>query len=184
MFRSDAIALLVEHDLLLLSAEERTSLVQDSWGISDDDPGWSALPTDLRDEILRSDGDAPEDGAPSRYDPLLRDGLRSEYVGVLNAYLARRLAAIGTVATVEGELEYLAPCPCCGYRTLAEPVEWAVCCVCFWENDGSTEPDDYSSPNYRTLGEARASFARIGACDPHSLDHVLADGPERYPRVD
>ena len=163
MHRRDAIARLAEQAFRALTPDERLEIVQGVWDASDD---------------------PPDDATPARYDPLILDHLRGEYAGVRNGYLAQRLAALGVVTAVEGELEYRAPCPCCGHRTLEERGAGALCNVCGWEDDGAAEPDDYSSANYMTLGEARASFARIGAIDERSLELVLADGPERYPRVD
>jgi hypothetical protein len=163
MHRRDAIARLADHALRALTPDERAEIVQATWDDS---------------------GDPPDDASPARFDPQIVAHLRGEYAGVRNAYLAQRLAALGVVTTVDGELEYRAPCPCCGYRTVAEPGTGELCAVCGWEDDGAAEPDDYSSANYLTLGEARATFARIGAIDERSLDLVLADGPDRYPRVD
>lgn len=58
-------------------------------------------------------------------------------------------------------------CPCCGYPTLAEkpPGTFAVCPVCFWEDDDV----QYRAPTYAgganrvSLEEARRNYAAFGA---------------------
>ncbi|HEX6178677.1 MAG TPA: CPCC family cysteine-rich protein [Thermoanaerobaculia bacterium] len=76
----------------------------------------------------------------------------------------------------------LAPCPCCSYRTLERRGDYDICPVCFWEDDGSDDPQRYSSPNHMTLEEGRANFARYGACSPEHVKHVDPDGPRKYSR--
>ncbi|MBW3572176.1 MAG: hypothetical protein KY467_13835 [Gemmatimonadetes bacterium] len=57
----------------------------------------------------------------------------------------------------------LHPCPCCGFRTMAE--EWRgsyeLCPVCNWEDDGVQyeDPDYRGGANAESLNEARAAFA-------------------------
>lgn len=51
-------------------------------------------------------------------------------------------------------------CPVCGYMTLSSRINWDICSICFWEDDGS---DDYcanevSGPNHKTLIEGRIEF--------------------------
>jgi hypothetical protein len=101
-------------------------------------------------------------------------------VGVVNAYLERRLAALGHAVSVEGQVEDLRACRCCEFRTLPHAGEYDICPVCFWEDDGSSSEDAFSGPNRMTLREARAGFAEFGAIAAAMLPHVLADGPERY----
>lgn len=72
--------------------------------------------------------------------------------------------------------------PCCTHRTLSERGGYAICPVCFWEDDGSYELDRVSGPNRMTLREARENFVRLGAVSEDAVAHVLPDGPSRYPR--
>ncbi len=74
-------------------------------------------------------------------------------------------------------------CPCCRYVTLTRRGEYDICPVCFWEDDGSDEPSAYSGPNRMTLGEARDSFARVGAVRPEHVAHVDPNGKRNYRRA-
>jgi hypothetical protein len=62
----------------------------------------------------------------------------------------------------------LQPCPCCGFRTLAEAERgsYEICGVCGWEDDGVQyrDPDYRGGANSESLNEARAAFA---AGHPH-----------------
>ncbi|MEO8554354.1 MAG: CPCC family cysteine-rich protein [Kofleriaceae bacterium] len=70
------------------------------------------------------------------------------------------------------------PCPCCRYPTLDEPPPgtFAICPVCFWEDDNVQflDPTYRGGANVESLTEARASFAVIGACDPRFAHCVRA----------
>lgn len=73
-------------------------------------------------------------------------------------------------------------CPCCGYLTLREPPPgtYALCPVCWWEDDGVQfrDPDRRGGANAPSLKEARVHFAQIGASDPDLVSSV------RQPTVD
>ncbi len=66
-------------------------------------------------------------------------------------------------------------CPCCGYYTFLEVDRgmFAICPVCFWEDDPEQEKD----PNYAgganrvSLIEARKNFLKYGACTKESVIH-------------
>ena len=158
MLREEAIALLAMHELQALTKEIRESLLVDGWGSAD--------------EI----GD-PMD---PRHDPLLHTALAHRYVGVINAYLEKRLAQLGRRETVLGEPEQLVRCVCCGYHTLSERGAYDICSVCFWEEDGTLVANAHSGPNHMTLGEARANFSKLGAVTEREVAFVLPDGKERY----
>jgi hypothetical protein len=73
-------------------------------------------------------------------------------------------------------------CPCCGYRTLDERGGYAICPVCFWEDDGQ---DDHDADEVRggpnrglSLTQARDNFANFGASDErrHQLVRPPTDG--------
>jgi hypothetical protein len=73
-------------------------------------------------------------------------------------------------------------CPCCRSLTLPERGGYDICAVCFWEDDGQDDSDAdmvRGGPNYTlSLTEARANYARIGACEERVLPHVRAPRPE------
>lgn len=58
-------------------------------------------------------------------------------------------------------------CPCCAHLTLEEkpPDTYAVCPVCFWEDDGMqyAAADSSDGANSVSLNEARANFRQFGA---------------------
>lgn len=180
MTRLDAIDLLVRHDLIRLAVKERESLLLDWWSLDEDDPDWPTLPDDVRSEMKQTD--LPRDPIDPKYDSLLRVALRHTFVGVVNSYLEKRLFAIGVPCDVEGLVEELVQCPCCGYRTLRKRGEYEICPVCFWEDDGSLEADLFSGANRMTLRSARQNFERFGAFADVARQHVQIDGRERYVR--
>lgn len=49
------------------------------------------------------------------------------------------------------------PCPCCGYKTLPSRGDYALCPVCWWEDEG-LEPWVVSGPNGRTLVAAQMEY--------------------------
>lgn len=179
--RQFALELIARHDAKSMTVEGRESLLLDWWSIDDSDDGFDTLPDSLKSEL--ASGDAPHDPADERYDPLLVVGCRASYVGVKNEYLADTLSRIGQECEVIGPVEVLVPCPCCEYLTLSRRGQYDICRVCFWEDDGSDDPEHASGPNRSTLAEARHSFALIGASSPKAVIHVLPDGPQRYARA-
>lgn len=178
MTRTEAIDLLLDRDVSRLSPERRGSLLLNWWIIDESDPRFETLPLSLRSRLASEDeADDPTDPI---FDPLLRIALRSAYVGVTNAFLKREIRALGRDESIEGEVELLLSCPCCGYRTLGERGVYEICKVCFWEDDGTLGPDVGSSPNRMTLRAAQENFRRIGAMDARFLSHVVAEGANRY----
>jgi hypothetical protein len=180
MTRDEAIEALARHDVAQLGPEERESLLLDWWSIDADDPGYDGLPNVVRAVLERCD--SPDDPQSPVYDPLLRLAVRFSLRGVLNAYLERRMADLGHFTAIEGVPEELETCPCCGYRSLRERGGYEICRVCFWEDDGTTDPQSMSGPNHMTLDEARRNFDAIGAVDGAAVRHVLRDGRDRYAR--
>jgi len=178
MTRNEAIDLLVRRDLARLSLDERETLLLDWWSIDANDRDYDGLPSLLKAALVRAD--QPDDPGASLYDPLLQVALRSSYVGVLNSYLENQIATLGRSDTVDGDVEVLATCPCCGYRSLRERGAYEVCRVCFWEDDGTTEPDSVSGPNHMALSEARLNIRRFGAVTEKARSYVLPDGKERF----
>lgn len=181
MTRDEAKRMLAQHQVGLLPRDARERLLLDWWTIDADDPEYGALPEALRDELGHSD--QPGDVESSRYDPLLALALRRSFVGVVNSYLERQLSKLGLhPVAIEGRPEPMAACPCCGYQSLSERGQYEICKVCFWEDNGSNDPDCLSGPNHMTLREARENFRRLGAVSEQARASVLPDGRERYSR--
>jgi hypothetical protein len=181
MTRTEAISLLAQQDLAELSLQDRESRLLDWWSMDEGDAGYAELPSELK-QAMR-DSDSPVDAGLELFDPLLLIALEERYVGVLNDYLNRRLTALGFGELLDGPVEPMAACPCCGFHSLRERGHYEICGVCFWEDDGDSPPDHVSGPNRMTLREAQSNFKRIGAMNERALHHVLADGRERYALV-
>jgi len=178
MTRDDAIDMLVQRDLAGLSCEKRERLLLDWWAIDSNDANYGRLPDQLKKMIACSD--EPEDPTNPVYDSLLEIALEHSYVGVINSFLKSQTTLMGRNESIEGAVEELEICPCCGYRSLQESRSCEICPVCFWEDDGTTEPDRYSEPNHMTLGDAQLSFRLIGAVAEKVRPFVLPDGRDRY----
>jgi Cysteine-rich CPCC len=81
-------------------------------------------------------------------------------------------------------------CPCCGFPTLEMRGGFAVCDVCYWEDDGQDTHDAdrvRGGPNSDlSLSKARANFAATGTCDATSVTRVRkpTDQEMRYRKND
>jgi len=73
-------------------------------------------------------------------------------------------------------------CPCCRCKTLNQRAIYAICPVCFWEDDGQDDDNAdivHGGPNYElSLTQAQANYREFGASRRKDLPHV------RAPRVD
>jgi hypothetical protein len=180
MTRDEAIKILVRNDIAALSPEARASLLLDWWTIDASDPDYAGLPEELKAELTQAQG--PGVSNSIQYEFLIHVALRHSFAGVSNDFLTGRLAQLGYQASVVGPIEVLARCPCCGYRSLTARAIYEICKVCFWEDDGSDDPDRMSGPNHMTLSEGRENYAMLGAVTEESRQHVLPDGKDRYLR--
>lgn len=79
------------------------------------------------------------------------------------------------------------PCPCCGFLTLCEqpPGTFAVCPVCYWEDDDTqfNDPTFRGGANEESLIEARENFAAFGASSKRFLNRVRPPLPEEMPNT-
>lgn len=174
MRRDELISEVSLREASALSDEERESILLDWWGLGPEDTAWSSLPSDLRGEMQSSD--EPGEPRDPRYQPLLAVGIARRYRGVKNEYLQRKAQSLGVqVDAIEGEPERLNACPCCRYLSLPDRGEYTICSVCFWEDDGSDEPERYSSPNHMTLRQGRENFSQYGACSARAVALGLVD---------
>ena len=78
-------------------------------------------------------------------------------------------------------------CPCCGFLTLNDrpPGTFAICPVCFWEDDGQDDHDAdevRGGPNYAlSLTAARVNYESMGAAEERVLSHVRKPLPTEIP---
>ncbi|WP_201027435.1 CPCC family cysteine-rich protein [Paraglaciecola hydrolytica] len=189
MHRQTAIDLIVKHQVEQLSDDTRSETVL-GWfemgGFVVGDSFIENLPTELQHEL--SSGKMPDNPLDRKYDPLLMDGKHDRYAGVKNsyllAYLHQHLPNIPfDISEISGEPATLFACPCCHYRTLTSQGAYEICTVCFWEDDGASEPDDNSSPNHMSVAQGQINFAKFGACDRDMLNHVDPEGKHKYLRA-
>ncbi len=180
LYRDEVITAICEHELKELSTEMRQDFILCWWDIDEEDPEFSRLPTSLQTEMMTSE-EAPQDCSDSRYNPLLLEALKNNYFGVTNEYLSERLARITKqVVKVNGEAEQLLDCPCCQYQTLQTRSMYDICPVCNWEDDGTNNIDEYSSPNHMTLAEGKNYFMKFGSVDKRKEISTLSDMKKRY----
>lgn len=81
------------------------------------------------------------------------------------------------------ETNELFACPCCGYLTLSQRGMYEICEVCFWEDDGVEQPDDYSMPNHLFLAQGQENFLKLGACDEHAVSLVKKEARSEYKKT-
>lgn len=157
----------------------------DEWflsGYEEDDEDIKDFPPNLR--MMICEGKEPNNINDSLYDPIILQSIKGDLYGVLNEYIQNKLAEYGVISgTINGEPENLSVCPCCHYHALSESGAYDICPVCFWEDDGARNDNDYSGPNHLTLGEGKRNFNDFGACDKKSLLHIDKDGPLKYRKL-
>jgi hypothetical protein len=180
MTREEAVEILVHDWLASMTSDERAPVLLDWWSIDSDDTEYNSLSPELKEALTSLD--EPDDPGSPVYEPLLLIGLRRTFIGVLNSYLEARLMRVGVAANVAGTVEVLAACCCCGSKCLSRRGGFEVCPVCFWEDDGTTDPGVFSGPNHMTLGDARLNYERAGAVSVGAKQFVLSDGALRYAR--
>ncbi|MFE4709569.1 CPCC family cysteine-rich protein [Paenibacillus sp. NPDC056722] len=180
MTRNEAITIILNSTIEDLSKEEREEILIDWWGIDQNHPGFDNLPKTLKSEILHFD-EPQRDAMDEVYNVLLFVALRKKYLGVRNEYLSKRVSVLlHSNQEVEGVQEELYSCPCCEFKTLPIKGEYEICLVCFWEDDGNTYLNYYSSPNHMTLAHARENFVEYGAVNETSLQFLQSDRLEMF----
>jgi len=75
----------------------------------------------------------------------------------------------------------LKQCPCCDYLSLPERGNYAICPICFWEDEDGIDVDIIDSLDFEcganhglTLRQGRANFLEFGACERDCLSHVVS----------
>ena len=88
--------------------------------------------------------------------------LQEKYSGITNGFLSDVHSLLfGEVVEFEGEVDDLYNCPCCGYKTLNELYNselgtgYDICVVCHWEDDGTTDINEYSGVNKGSINDYR-----------------------------
>lgn len=124
---------------------------------------------------LIAETEQPEFPLDRGLEPFVLHWLIRQSAKYKNEYFENKLKGFGFDYEVEGEIENVDACPCCGYLSIAAGEDGIcnICPVCFWENFGE-------GPNHLSLAEAQANFRRIGAMDERSLSFVDPQGKIKY----
>ena len=158
MDRKQAVKIIAAKEYQNILPAYREELILNAWGLDERDEIFSMLSFSLRDEMLRFE-QPQSDIMSSRYDTLVRLLCEECYGGYSNEDLTSEVSEILKKAvTVYGEEPEKYACPCCGQKTLFIRGEYDICSNCGWEDDGSEEEDQYSSPNHMTLRQGRGKY--------------------------
>ncbi|WP_337104419.1 CPCC family cysteine-rich protein [Paenibacillus sp. YIM B09110] len=180
MTREKAVSIIINDIIEKMTNESRYEVLLDWWGIDQEDTVFNELSDVLQYELVQLD-EPPDYVMDDKYNPLIFRALKYKYLGVKNEYLSKRVCEIlGTEHDIEGIQEELSICPCCEYKSLLSNGEYDICPVCFWEDDGTINPEEYSSPNHMTLDEGRKHFTEFGAMSLSSLEFIKHDRLEKY----
>jgi hypothetical protein len=175
--RKDAIRYVCEAMVNQMSEEEKRTLLDEWWVWDDDELISSKFPESLQNALKE---EPPQNPNWELFQPLLVLASCHQWIGVTNDYLQTKLQTLDIPGKVVGNVECLEMCPCCECRTLPLRGQYGICNVCFWEDDGTEKPEQYSSPNHMTLGQAKHNYERLGAVDEESSKLVIPDGNLRY----
>jgi hypothetical protein len=186
MHRDEVILILAKEDIKLRS--NRIALIEEfHWSFSDwtieeaikdveendDDPSLALILTNGLFENIKL-GDFSEI-MQAKYDDLLLAEAIPAYSFWANEYLLKKANELSCdIETVEGKIETVFACPCCGRDTLPERHGWDICPICWWEDDGTDNADAslyYSGPNKGLqLTAARINFLTVGIYNPNRKD--------------
>ncbi|HWZ03852.1 MAG TPA: CPCC family cysteine-rich protein [Mucilaginibacter sp.] len=159
--RKEAITLSSFFKFFNLSIEERKTKIEDA----------------LAELSLEVDDVAPE---VSNY--YARKYIEYDFSCFTNAYLQLFLSdQLGRTIEVKGVNRKLLSCLCCGYKTL-KGGGWEICDVCYWEDVGNVDPNEYISVNKMTLCEAKKNFKKFAVISKKIKKNVDPDRMLQYER--
>lgn len=162
LLRNEALEIVAFRELVSMSIEEREDILIDVY--SDEDKYLEIK--DYTSPDLNSD---------------IIDYLKEDFKGYVSSYLESQVSSIfGVSVTVIGEVGTLLKCPCCGYKTIESEKQYLICKVCYWEEDGTREDNQYSSVNHMTLKEAKVNYRSIGAVSEMFEEEVDKEASMKY----
>jgi Cysteine-rich CPCC len=127
------------------------------------------------DAISEAEDEFVADKEKSEY---LRKYLENELKNSSNSYLEKIFfETLSAKVEILSEDPNLLDCLCCGYKTIEKRGEYFICEVCYWEDDGSTSKDAFSSPNKMTLSDGIENFKAFKVSKKHFIN--IAD-KERF----
>jgi hypothetical protein len=180
MTREEAKQKLALARLPLLDEEDREGLLMEWMILSDDEESLVLAPGTIpgQNEI-----EEIEDPALAKYDPLILQAIEGELIGVTNAYLKAQLIEMDVkVGEVEGEVEKMEACPCCGYLALENRQMYEICPVCYWLDDETEGEETVSEENEMSLVQARENFKKFGIMDESIIEFRVEEPESVYHR--
>jgi hypothetical protein len=103
---------------------------------------------------------------------------------VLNKYLMFSIRSYTNVEVIViGKEPKLYICNCCGFESLQKYGEYCICEVCYWEDDGSSKNEKYSSVNHMTLESAKKNFLHLGIIDEKYLKYAHKERTMKYKNI-
>lgn len=159
MNRNDAIRIIADHKYNIISEQEKIDILTDYWYVYEEEK------FQLSDELTCFlNENEPED--IEEYDVKFKEvviiGIMDRYRYFNNIYIRNELYKIlnKKLSIIGDESEGLYTCPCCSFFTLKSRINYEICTVCKWEDDGSEidKIDKYSFPNHSYLNDYRKKF--------------------------
>lgn len=163
--RATIIAEIIEFKLSNLDVDTKELLINNNWGVTQEEFEKSDYPFELKNELLK-EYCPKHDITSTFYDPLIRDVLFedfSEYTNLELEHLYHELTGKRIVIKeIEKKGALLYECPCCCNKTLEERGQYFICPICDWEDDG-LDYDHVSHCNGMRLSDAQNNYKRHGS---------------------
>ena len=162
--REEIIAELIKFKVSHLDADTRLLLINNNWGLTQEQYDKCDYPFELKNELLKEY--SPKHAIMSAfYNPLIEDIFIEEFSEYTNSELEHVFYELTgekiVVNGIENKSTLLFDCPCCQNKTLAERGQYFICSVCDWEDDG-LDYDHISHCNGMKLSEAQKNFKKCG----------------------
>ena len=165
--RASVIEELTQIILSQANYEERELIINNNWGLSEDEFKDLNYPTELKEEMLNFNW-SQNNVMSKLYEPLIKKVIFDELSDNTNSKLEKMyFDAVGEkIEIIDKEIkvneEKLFCCPCCHNKTLSERGQYYICPICDWEDDG-IDGDHLSHCNGMTLSEAQRAFCENGS---------------------
>ena len=159
MNRNDAIRIIAAYKYAIISEQEKINILTDYWYIYEEES------TKLNDELtyfLSKNEPENIEEYDVRFKELVIIGIMDRYRYFNNIYIKNELYKIlnKKLSIIGNEREDLYTCPCCNFFTLKSRINYEICVICKWEDDGSEidKMGKYSFPNHNYLNDYKKIF--------------------------
>ena len=156
LLRNDALNMISRYEVDQMVDSEKLNILIDYWFIFEDEN--IKINDDLKNFLKENNfGDITEYSI--FFDEVVVIGAIENNKIYSNVYISKKLSEyLGIYDVVEGdERKSLYKCPCCEFYSLKTLLEYEICRICKWEDDGSEEAA-YSFLNKSTLHNYRNIF--------------------------